>query len=247
MHPTPPQHYFPNNQAQNPGNSHLYGAGGYGQPGGPGYGPPPTVAGGYGQPGGPGYGPPPAGFGGGGVSGPAFAGYRRPPPGAPAFLWVMTGFLMFWSASCNATGCAMALDDNGPPMGSVAMMFIFGVLIFAGGAAIGFSAWGKRKKTRRLMTLVGLMNASSQVPMQALEADLGLKGPAVRAFVLDAIAEGYVQGRLDLEHGTLLSAQVDATIQQVSAQCTHCGAQNIVHRRPGQAVACPQCRAPLHV
>lgn len=168
---------------------------------------------------------------------------RAVPQGPSAAIWVLVGFLVFWSTGCNLCAVGMAFDDL--DAGPIIMMVVMGLPFLGGAIALGL--WARKKKTRadRIGKLMGLMAASAQLPMHVLQADLQLDATQTRQFVLQALAEGYVQGRLDIEHGVLLSANVDDSFQQVSASCTQCGAGNVVHRRLGQAVPCRHCGAPL--
>lgn len=168
---------------------------------------------------------------------------RPVPQGPSAAIWVLVGFLVFWSTGCNLCAIGMAFDDL--DAGPIIMTVVLGLPFLGGAIALGLWARKRKRLAERIGKLMGLMAASAQLPMPLLQADLQLDAAQTRQFVLQALAEGYIRGRLDIEQGVLLSANVDDTFQQVSAHCTQCGSGNIVHRRPGQSVPCRHCGAPL--
>jgi hypothetical protein len=162
-------------------------------------------------------------------------------------LLVFGVLLMLLGSSCEALGIGMAVSPNKPTdvaTGWFFAAFALIVLILPAAILIGFGAKSKQR-INRFHKLAGLAAASVRLPFSTIQTDLRMPLSDVRAFVLEALANGTLRGRLDIEEGIFISAAADTTIYQSTTRCNHCGANVTVFVVPGQTPTCAHCRSAL--
>ncbi len=167
------------------------------------------------------------------------------PPGKAKFTLGLV--FLFLCLPCDALGVGMMAcptKEGDPATGFgllVAFSFIFGVPA----AVLLYLGKKEKKRGRALDHITALASASARLPLQQVASDLGVTVADARRLLMDAIHEGRIAGRLDLEAGTFISGTAHAGIQKVSMRCRACGGQAEVVVGAGFSTPCPFCGAQL--
>jgi hypothetical protein len=151
-----------------------------------------------------------------------------------------------FGASCEAVAVGMMAAPGKEGDEDAGVFFaIFSLIIFIVPMVV-FLILGVSRKRRfdRFQKLIGLAGASVRLPLAMISQDLGLSPTDTRTFVLEAVANGTLRGRLDVEQGVFVSATAEQGIVQASMQCKSCGGTATMHVVPGQRAQCPYCSAP---
>jgi hypothetical protein len=176
---------------------------------------------------------------------------KRLPQLAPAsiVLCVLGAILLFGGLCTISLGIGEAVNptpgqEASTPITTLACGALFCVLPSV--AMLGFGARSVLQ-VRRMRRLVGLAETHARLPLDQTARDLGLSTSAVRALLLDAVAQGYVSGRLDLDHGVFFSGDVESVGRRWTGRCESCSAPVDVTLAEGEPGVCPYCRAGLGV
>jgi hypothetical protein len=165
--------------------------------------------------------------------------------GAVVVKIVVGAILAMLCLPCSALGLGMmvAPGDEGDAGTGVAIL-IMGIVIFGVPSGV-FLALGLRGRgyDRRLARVAALGMASQRMPIQQLAADMQVDYEEARSLLLDAIAQGKLFGRLDLEQGVFISGNTHQGVQQLQMRCPSCGAQSMVIVSPGSQSNCQFCGA----
>jgi hypothetical protein len=162
-------------------------------------------------------------------------------------LLVIGGILALLGGSCETLGVAMTVspaDDAAQRSG--VFLIAFTAVVFVVPAAVCLTLGLRaRKRIARLERLDALGLAAVRMPIDAVAADLGVSAAEARDLILDAVGQGILRGRLDLEQGVFFSAEADASFRQGAVHCRRCGANAQIVLVPGQAPTCPYCHTPV--
>jgi hypothetical protein len=180
---------------------------------------------------------------------PAPTAWTPPPPRVPSphiKFYVFGALLATYWGSCEAVGIGMMVDPLEPEhVGSGAFFAIFSAVMLAVAGLLFWLGRTRQRRVQRLRSLIALASSSVRIPFTALQISFDLPPAETRALVLEAVASGFVRGRLDVEQDAFVSSMADTAAQQVHVQCTHCGASQATYRITGQVSHCSHCRAPL--
>lgn len=162
-------------------------------------------------------------------------------------LLVLGGLLAVLGGSCEAIGIGMAVAPSkgvAPGVGLFWMGFSVVVFVVPAGLMLFF---GLRARTRvqRLEKLAALGAASVRLPIDLVATELHVAPAEARQLILDAVGDGLLRGRLDLEQGVFFSASAETTFQQGAVHCRRCGANATVVFVPGERPTCPYCQSPV--
>jgi hypothetical protein len=83
------------------------------------------------------------------------------------------------------------------------------------------------------------------MPLQQIAADMEIDYDEARQLVLDAVSQGKLFGRLDIEQGVFISGQAHRGVQQLQMTCRSCGGTSMVVVTAGSISMCQFCGARL--
>jgi hypothetical protein len=151
--------------------------------------------------------------------------------------------LIVLGLSCNAVGIGLTTHPKKErDVGAGIFWMIFSVVALVGpGALLVTLARRETLRASRMAKIVALATASERVPLAVLAEDLDLRKDEARELLLDAIAQGLVMGRLDLEEGLFVSGSTRGGVHQVPMTCRNCGAKSNVIVSASSATTCPYC------
>jgi hypothetical protein len=160
---------------------------------------------------------------------------------------VLGGALTVLLLPCSALGVGMMVAPNQEGDQGVGLaVLIMSVIMFGIPATILLALGLKgRAYDRKLKQVVALGMASQRLPLQQVAADLGVEFDEARQLVLDAVHQGKLFGRLDIEHGVFISGAAHQGVQQLQMTCRNCGGSSMVVVTPGSMSACQFCGARL--
>lgn len=167
--------------------------------------------------------------------------------GSVVFKIVLGAVAAMLCLPCSAIGVGMMVDPNpGDDASSGLVILIMSVVIFGIPAAV-FLALGLRGRAydKKLQHVAALGMASQRMPIQQLAAEMSIEFDEARQLVLDAVSQGKLFGRLDIEHGVFISGQAHQGVQQLQMTCRKCGATSMVVVTAGSMSACQFCGARL--
>jgi len=151
--------------------------------------------------------------------------------------------LIVLGLSCNAIGIGLTTHPKKDrDVGAGIFWMVFSIVAMVGpGALLVTLARREARRSERMAKIVALATASQRLPISVLADDLDLPSDQARALLLDAIAQGLVIGRLDLEQGVFVSGSTHGGVQEVQMTCRNCGAKSNVIVSVASPTLCPYC------
>lgn len=161
-------------------------------------------------------------------------------------LLAIGGIFAVLGGSCELLGIAAAISPaRGQSSDGGLAVVAFATIVFVIPAAVllGFGLH-RRRRVLRLEKLDALAMVSARLPLDTVARELGFSVTEARALILEAVGQGLLRGRLDLEKGIFYSAEADASFPQQAFHCRRCGSTSQITVVPGQWPVCPYCHTP---
>jgi hypothetical protein len=167
---------------------------------------------------------------------------RAAPTSMPAKLVV--GLVMaFMGLTCGSVGTGMVAypDDAGQAEAGAFWLGFSIVALLIPSVILVVLGLRTRATGKRLERLAAMANAAARLPLDQVASDLGVTRDEARGLLFDAISQGRIAGRMDLEHGVFISGSAHTGVQQLSMHCRSCGATSTVIVSAGTTSLCQYC------
>jgi hypothetical protein len=162
--------------------------------------------------------------------------------GTPAKL-VIGLAMAFMGLTCGSIGVGLVATPKDSDDTSAGLFWIFFSLAALIVPAVILVVLGLRARAtaKNLVRIAAMARAASRLPLDQVAADLGITKDQARGLLFDAISEGRVVGRMDLEHGVFISGSAHAGVQQLNMHCRNCGGTSAVIVSAGHPSLCKYC------
>lgn len=167
--------------------------------------------------------------------------------GSVVFKLVVGSLFAVLLLPCGAVGAGMMIAPSKEGDANAGLLLLVMGLVIFGVPAVVLLMLGLRGRAydKKLAHVVALGQASQRMPLQQLAADMQVEHDEARKLVLDAVSQGKLFGRLDIEHGVFISGVAHQGVRQIQMKCHACGGVSMVVVTPGSMSNCQFCGARL--